>query len=110
MKPNPRYAKGGGRSGRVVKTADYISACSDFALGHAWPVESEGGSVESDRKAVRLAFAQSTKSTENVAKQDAHLINTAVSLTDLQKQFLDSTEGTQLQAVRPKGVKRHTED
>ena len=50
MKPNPRYAKGGGRSGRVVKTADYISACSDFALGHAWPVESEGGCVESDRK------------------------------------------------------------
>ena len=36
------------------------------------------------------------------------LINTAVSLTDLQKQFLDSTEGTQLQAVRPKGVKKHT--
>ena len=63
MKQNPRYAKGGGRSGRVVKTADYISACSAFALGHAWPVESEGGSVESDRKAARLAFAQSTKST-----------------------------------------------
>ena len=87
MKPNPRYAKGGGRSGRVVKTADYISACSGFALGHAWPVESEGGSVESDRKAARLAFAQSTKSTENVAKQDAHLIDTAVSLTDMHSNF-----------------------